>query len=176
VGNRRTKWWARLLDGQRVCGSIDVWPGRYGFQKYRLVLFPPGITTPERRLLRLWRGWPMWGAAMWLVMEIRLAHSFSPGAATLISTSTYLAAGAATFALAGTARSHVRSLSVVVIEGHDDPRSSAIYAELNALVDMLIRADQMRDRGAASTVHHEAGWWQAYDRVGAATERLPNAR
>ena len=54
--------WLRLLDGERPWGSLVVQPDRFGVTRYRLVVFPPGISEPERRWVRLARGWPMWGA------------------------------------------------------------------------------------------------------------------
>ncbi|HZA11853.1 DUF6611 family protein [Mycobacterium sp.] len=160
------RWWSRLLDGQRRWGSIDIWPGRYGFRKYRLVVYPPGITPAERRLIRLWRGWPMWGALVWLMSEICLANKVSVGVAMVISTAAYVAAGAFAFALAGEARARVRSMSVVLIDGDDDANSAALYAEWHKLAGALTEADRLVVSGAVSPVQHEAIWWRAYDELG----------
>jgi hypothetical protein len=46
----------RVIDGQRPWGSIDTGVSRQGFRRYRLVVFPPGISDFERRLLRLYLG------------------------------------------------------------------------------------------------------------------------
>jgi hypothetical protein len=161
------RWWSRLLDGQRVWGSVDLWPGRYGFRNYRLVVFPPGITPVDRRLVRLWRGWPMWGVPLWVMSVIVLSNSLTPGVAMVGSMAVYLAAGAITFTLAGQARAQVRSLQVVLIDGHVDPHSAARYAEWKQLVGILTGADDLVTEGKASIVEHEAVWWQAYDRLGA---------
>jgi hypothetical protein len=54
----------RVMDEQRPWGSIDTGVSRQGFRRYRLVVVPPGISQLERRLLRLWHRWPVWGAAV----------------------------------------------------------------------------------------------------------------
>jgi hypothetical protein len=61
----RLPWWLRPLDGGPTWGSLDSYPRRFGVKRYRLVVFPPGISPEERRLLRLWRSWPVWGALLW---------------------------------------------------------------------------------------------------------------
>jgi len=161
------RWCSRLLDGKRVWGSVDLWPGRYGFRKYRLVVFPPGISPVDRRLVRLWRGWPMWGAVLWGLCVIALGNALSPGPAIVWSTTLYLAAGAVTFALAGEARTQVRSLQVVLIDGYVDAQSAAKYAEWKELAGTLTEADDMVDQGKASPVQHEVVWWEVYERLGA---------
>ena len=158
--------WSRLLDGQRVWGSVEYWPGRYGFRKYRLVVFPPGISSADRRLLRLWRGWPIWGVVLWVMCEIVLSQMLSPGPAVVWSTTLYLLSGALTFALAGDVRMQVRSLQVMLIDGHVDPYSASLHAQLEHLVGILADADERVDQGKSSPVEHEAAWWQAYARLG----------
>jgi uncharacterized protein DUF6611 len=41
---------------------------RHGVRRYRLVIYPPGISTAQRLLARLWRGWPISGAALMLLV------------------------------------------------------------------------------------------------------------
>ena len=158
--------WSRMLDGEYVWGAIDIWPSRHGVHKYRLVVFPPGTSVAERRLLRLWRGWPTWGAVLWLITAICLSGRPAPWAAIGISTIVYLGAGAITLALIRDLRSRVRTLRVLVIDGHTDPRSAAQYAEMETLVNILRRADALRSLGRTSAVDHEAACWEVYDRLG----------
>ena len=88
--------WRRLLDGGRTWGSLDVSPSRYGVTRHRLVVFPPGISSDERVLLRLWRAWPIWATLMWLVMEMFLVPAIGSGAAVAISTTVCVSAVVAT--------------------------------------------------------------------------------
>jgi hypothetical protein len=168
VKNRR--WWSRVLDGDRVWGSIDIWPGRYGFTRYRLVVFGPGMAPAERRLLRLWRTWPIWGAALWLISEITLSTAITPLSAVVTATAVYLGAGAVALAMVNSLRVQVRTLEVLVGSGIADPDTVALFAELETLFSILTRADEERQQGLISAVDHETAWWGVYDRV--APERL----
>src|ERR1700758_1957946 len=58
------RWWSWLLDGAHPWGSFDATVGRYGIRRYRLTVYPPGSTAADRRWARLWRGWPITGAAL----------------------------------------------------------------------------------------------------------------
>ncbi len=91
----------RLLDGDRPWGSIDIRPDRFGVTRYRLVVYPPGISESERRRVRAARGWPLWGALVWIVGEIWLSHVTGPWTALTLSTAAYLGAGLVAVAMAG---------------------------------------------------------------------------
>jgi hypothetical protein len=160
------RWWTQVLDGRRVWGSVDVSPTRYGVTRYRLVVFPPGIDSVERRLLRSWRVWPTWGATLWLLSLIVLSAILPPGVGFAMSTVVYLGTGAVLFGRVGALNSQVRILSVVRIGGFSDPQTAAMYTELETLADMLYIADALRDQGRLSATGHEAAWWQVYDRLG----------
>jgi hypothetical protein len=163
--------WSQMLDGEYVWGSIDIWPSRHGVHRYRLVVFPPGMSVAERRRLRLWRTWPMWGAVLWLVTAICLAGRPTPWPAIGIATVAYLGAGAITLALARNLRSRVRTLHVLVIDGHGDRRSAAAEAHLETLANILRDADAMHIQGRLSEVDHEATCWQVYDHLGSDNPR-----
>ena len=165
-GGACTRWWAHILDGSHEWGSVDVSPSRHGVTRYRLVVFPPGIDTAERHLLRLWRAWPTWGALLWLTSQIVLDAVMGPGAAMAVSTIVYLGSGAILFGRVNELRSRVRTLSVVRIAGYTDHRTAAMYAELKSLVAALCYAEDQRDRGQSSPIMYEAVRWQVYDRMG----------
>jgi hypothetical protein len=165
-GRAFAQWWTLVLDGRHDWGSVDASPTRHGVTRYRLVVFPPGIDTVERRLLRAWRAWPIWGAVLWVVSQIVSGAILTPGAALATSTTIYLASGLFLFARVAELRSRVRTFSVVRIAGYPDERSAAMFAELKSLVATLCRADSQRDRGQSSPADHESTWWQVYERLG----------
>jgi hypothetical protein len=160
------QWWTLVLDGRHDWGSVDASPTRHGVTRYRLVVFPPGIDTVERRLLRAWRAWPTWGAVLWVVSQIVLSAVLTPGAAFAVSTITYLASGLFLFARVAELRSRVRTLTVVRIAGYPDQRSAAMFTELKSLVAALCHADSQRAGGQSSPADHESTWWRVYDRLG----------
>ncbi|MCW2688008.1 MAG: hypothetical protein JWR37_2898 [Mycobacterium sp.] len=155
--------WTRPLDGEYVWGSIDTWPSRHGVRRYRLVLFPPGVTRGERRTLRLSRAWLTWDAVLFLLSEIFLSSALAPGAALAVSAAVYLGPGAVLFARAGALRARMRTLSVYLVTGYRDPRSAAIYAELESLFTALCAADVLCFQDRITATDHEAVWWRVYD-------------
>jgi hypothetical protein len=160
------RWWARVLDGQRSWGSIDFVASRQGFRSYRLVVFPPGITDVERRLLRLWQRWPIWGALVWLLVVIPFGGTPSASMAAVAATVLYVGTGATLFMMLGDVRTRVRAMSVVLVAGYSKLGDVATYTELKALVAILCAADELREQGGISPAQHEAVWWRVYDRLG----------
>jgi Family of unknown function (DUF6611) len=155
-----------LLDGAHRWGSFDATVGRYGVRRYRLTIYPPGRTTADRQLTRLWRGWPITGAALVLLAVMLLGNvSASPNTVLGYALAAYLGIGALLFLRAGPARVHVRSVAITLMPHGADARERRRYVEWQTMVRMLTRADDMLAAGAISLVEHEATWWEAYDRL-----------
>lgn len=157
--------WLRVLDGDRPWGSIDIRPDRFGVTRYRLVVYPPGISDPERRRVRVARGWPLWGALLWVVCEMVLTNATAPWTAFAISTTVSLGAGVVAAAKAGTARTRVRTMAAMVMAGHHDPISGAARDRLEELAATLLEADERLAGGQLSAIQHEMVWWQVYDQM-----------
>jgi hypothetical protein len=157
--------WLRLRDGASPWGSIDVYPDRMGVTRYLLVVYPPGIDETERRRVRVWRGWPVWGALLWIASYAVITQLIDPRTALFFSTSAYLGTGATAFMQAGNARTRVRTMRATVMSGYHDPPSRAAHRKLQALAATLIEADQHRQLGLISAVEHEMIWWQVYDQI-----------
>ena len=139
-------WWSRLLDGAHPWGSFDAVVSRYGVRRSRLIIYPPGISTADRRLARLWRGWPVGGAVLGLLAIMMLGNAVaSPRTVLAVAVAVYASIGALLFLLAGPARVQVRSMSVILMPASADARERRRYAEWQTLVHMLIRADQHVD-------------------------------
>jgi hypothetical protein len=157
--------WLWLLDGAHPWGSFDVWPDRFGVTRYRLVVFPPGITESERRRVRVARGWPLWGALAWVLCEIWLQHLTGPGPALAVSTAAYVGLGLAAMAAAGEPRTRVRAMAATVMAGHHDPLSKAARDTLVKWASWLLEADERLSAGQISRTEHEAIWWHVYDQM-----------
>lgn len=160
--------WCRLADGAHPWGSFDATVGRYGLRRYRLVIFPPGISTTDRRLLRLWRAWPIGGGAL-AVFAVMLVGG--PLTTVVVAAAAYLTTGAALFVLTARARGGVRSMSLIFLTEELNADDRQRYAEWEALADLLLRADHMLTTGAITVPQHEMAWWQAYGRLRAASAR-----
>jgi hypothetical protein len=157
--------WLRLLDGDQPWGSIDIRPDRFGVTRYRLVVYPPGISESERRRVRVARGWPLWGALVWVTCEIFLTNMTGPWTAFAISTAASLGSGLVAFAMAGPPRTRVRAIAAMVMAGHHDSISAAARDRLERLAAMLLEADELLTSGHISTIQHEMVWWQVYEQM-----------
>jgi hypothetical protein len=159
--------WLRLLDGDRPWGSIDVHPDRFGITRYRLVVFPPGISEPERRRVRLARGWPVWAALLWVVCEAWLTQVTGPWTALAISTGTAVAFCVIVTTVAGSPRTQVKSLAAAVSSTYHNADAEATRDAVSRLALRLIDADERLERGQISAADHELIWWRVYDEIGA---------
>ncbi|BBY57546.1 DUF6611 family protein [Mycolicibacterium sarraceniae] len=158
----------------RVWGSYDGYPARYGVARYRLVVFPPGMTDTERRLLRLWRGWPLWGAALWVGLQIGGELAGMPETALIAGTMVYIAVGALTFALAGETRMRVRTLCAMTMAGHGD--ADRRYSMLRVMARALEQADLDLVQERITPLEHEARWWRVYDVLDSMASSAPLSR
>lgn len=157
--------WLRLLDGDRPWGSLDIRPDRFGVTRYRLVVYPPGISETERRLVRVARGWPLWGALVWVVCEIFFTNLTGPWTAVAVSTAACLGSGAVVYAMAGALRTGVRAIVVTVMVGYHHPASAAARDRIEELAATLMEADDRLASGQMSALQHEMVWWQVYDQM-----------
>jgi hypothetical protein len=166
------RWWSDLIDGEHGWGSFDVRLGRSGFRRYRLTVLPPGITVKDRRLLRLWRSWPIGGVLLWLIVAMCLNVS-SPATTLAALVGMYLGTGAALFALTAGTRPRVRSMSLTLVKGYGwpiDPSGEAARKAWEKLTGVMLAAEDMLQRGTLSPVEYEAVWWEIYDRIEAVAE------
>lgn len=155
----------RLIDGDRPWGSVDIRPDRFGVTRYRLVVYPPGISESERRRIRAARGWPLWGALVWVMCELWLAQVTGPWTAVALSTAAYLGSGLIVFAMAGPARTEVRTMAAMVMVGFYDPPSRVARDKLEAHAALLIDADERLEQGQLSAAEHEMTWWHVYEQL-----------
>jgi hypothetical protein len=160
-----TKTWSRLMDGERPWGSFEVQADRFGVTRYRLTVYPPGIDAVQRRHIRVWRAWPVWGAALWLLAEIVLTDTLDPWHALGVSIAVALGTGAAAWRLAAPMSAQVRTWAVAVLRSHDDPDSHVVARELSTFAEAMAVADTCLARGDISTVDHELMWWRVYRRL-----------
>jgi hypothetical protein len=170
------KNFGNLLDDGPAWGSFTIYPARYGVTRYRLVVFPPGISTAQRRMLKLWRTWPLWGPTLWVGLQIAGAAVGMPETALIGGSMLVIATGAMIFALAGDTRLQVRSLWAVSIAGYGNCEADERCTLLRVLARNLDRADMDLEEGRISPAEHEARWWRVYDALGELTATAKPAR
>lgn len=163
--------WSRVLEGKRPWGAIDVQADRFGVTRYRLVVYPPGISQADRRWVRLARAWPAWGLMLWIAMEVWLNDFSQPWQAFAVASGTTLAAGGVVAALAGGVRCQVRTMSAMAMAGFEDPTTTESLTRLQTLAATILDADELLERGAISAVEHELVWWRVYDQMAQVTHR-----
>ena len=135
-------WLSRLLDGAHPWGSFDATVGRYGVRRYRLIIYPPGTSTADRRLARLWRGWPITGAALVLLAVMLLGNAAaSPDTVLAVAVAAYVSIGALLFLRAGPHRVRVRSMSIILMPNTADVQERA---QVHAMANVGRHADQGR--------------------------------
>ena len=72
--------------------------GRYGVRRYRLIIYPAGTGTADRRLARLWRAWPLGGAVLGLLAVMLLGNAASsPDTVLAVAVAAYVSIGALLF-------------------------------------------------------------------------------
>jgi uncharacterized protein DUF6611 len=160
-----TPRWRRLLDGGHTWGSLEVSPTRYGITRYRLVVFPPGISSDDRMLLRIRRAWPTWGMAVFLILEILLVPAIGAVAALWISATVFLGAGAVVMAMTAAHRGDVRTVTAIRRAGVHDPLSAEQFLQFYALAHDLAEADGRLAADEIEPVEHELLVWRVYDRM-----------
>jgi hypothetical protein len=157
--------WRRRLDGGPTWGSLSVSLPRYGVTRYRLVVFPPGLSADDRMLLRAWRAWPAWGLAAFLVLDIVLGPALGPDAALALSACVAVGSGAVLMAMTASFRGDVRTLIVTRMAGADDAGTVERMAQLHAVTRDLVFADRRLASGEISAVDHESVVWDVHDRL-----------
>src|ERR1700724_193394 len=165
---RPLRWvWSRLLDGAHPWGSFDATVVRHGLRRYRLIIFPPGISATDRRLLRLWRGWPVGGGMLAMLAMMLLGDAVaSPGTTLLVVAAAYLGVGVVLFVVTAGVRAGVRSMSLILLGADLGPCDRQSFAEWGVLVELLTTADGKLNVGTIAPAQHEALWWQGYERLG----------
>ncbi len=159
------RWCSRLLDGDSRWGFARIQIDRFGVTRYRLVVYPPGIDAAERRRLRIWRGSPIWGAALWVVAEICLQQLMGPWTALAISSASVILLGGVARTMVGETPTMVRTMGVMTMPGHTDAATIGARNKLQAMVATLYDADERVDAERMSPIEHEALWWQVYDQL-----------
>ena len=151
---------------------MDIRPERFGTTRYTLLVYPPGISEGERRRVRVWRGWPVWGTLLLVVSAICLSQAMNPMVALAVSVAAYLGKGDGAPFKRGVC-TQVRTMRVTAWAGYHDPVSTELCHQLRGLAATLLDADEQRRLGQISPIEFESAWWHVYDQMAAVREQTP---
>jgi hypothetical protein len=146
-------------------GSFDVSLPRHGVSRYRLVVLPPGISAQQRRALRLWRNWPLWGAGIWLCAQMFGMFTDTGWAAFIGGVLLFMAVGALAFAATGDIPWQVRTISATSYTGYSHHELTRRHRMVLSLAGRMMRAERLRKQGRITGAEYEARWWQVYDEM-----------
>ena len=81
----------RLLEGQYVWGRVDVTPpARSLCTSYRVVVYPPGTNSSERRRLTSRRNWPVTGAVLSMIVLLAASSQIEELLAIMLAITVYI--------------------------------------------------------------------------------------
>jgi hypothetical protein len=150
----------------RRWGRVDADAMPYGITRYRLVVFPPGITPGARLRVRAWRAWPVVGAVVSVVAAIAASSQVGYALAVATGCLTYLGGLAALGASALPERRAVRQVWA------EDPGETAGMddvlgaARVRLLAELLCAADEAQAVGELSDDEYRDVWGCVYGQVG----------
>ncbi|HEY0259906.1 MAG TPA: DUF6611 family protein [Lacisediminihabitans sp.] len=157
--------WTRVaLDGEHSWGDLQVGPvDRSGsVMRYRLTVYPPGITVVERRALVFRRRWPGVGLVLGLVVAIGLNVAINGWLALAVAAALFVVILLVSRSATAGIRPRVLRLraTVVATTGHREVLGE--LAPLTRAAAALLELDDRADHGLLTPVEHEHLWGEVY--------------
>jgi hypothetical protein len=154
---------------QSIWGSFEVndpvSARRSGMKRYHLEILPPGTNSAERRQLRRFRQWRLWGALVALVGQFLIGETLHSWQAPLYIAFAYLAGLAFGLQLTRRVRSAIHSLNVgAILVGGSTFVEGDIWL-LENCVSEFEALDRNRLESSIGPVEYEAGWARLYARL-----------
>jgi Family of unknown function (DUF6611) len=147
--------------GTHSWGSLQGGHVRHGESHYRLVLFPPGCSSRERLLLRIWLSWPVAGAAAVVVM-LMLNDTVGTAVAALGAAAVYAAGFLWLRHRLARHRPQVCVLHAEYLDGVGTRSDQRRCEQLLAYATALTAAESAALRGELSPVDFEHLWGLVY--------------
>jgi len=157
----------KLVDGRYRWGHVSHRTGRYGAESVRLVVYPPDVSTLERRCARVARLWPAVSIGAIVVLAFPIV--------SLVEVSALVVIGmlAALSVLSGAAIGRVarpvieRTVEAFVVVSFLSPRESdrKRYARVMEIAEDLHFAEQCLDDRRISWSRYKSLWAENYGLV-----------
>lgn len=162
--HRVRRWAHELVDGAHPWGALHIGPvDRTGRSlSYRLIVFPPGLSETERRVLVLRGRWPALGTAIGLAVSALLGEFLNGWAAVAIGAAVVAAGFLATLLTAGDAAARTVRMSATVFNSFGDHEVFGDLEGLQRAASVLLRLDEQRRAGLVTPVDYELVWGRVY--------------
>jgi hypothetical protein len=163
-----------VLEGRHRWGYADrtlaASANRSGVSGQKLVVYPPGTNTPERRLLMAYRQWPVYGGLASLAVALVLTPT-TPGFALGGMLALYLTGFAVLSGLTRRLRRACRVVQSSTVMLGGTLRMLGDARILEACLSSLTVLERRREDGEIGEAEFELGWGQVYDALGSRTVR-----
>ena len=156
----------RVVEGAHEWGDLEVWPSRYGYTSYCLVVYPPGATLSERVRFRLMRSWPPLGMLLGITVVIAAAHVLPLLVAGVIGASVYAGGGMGLAVLAGPGRRRIRTLRTCRGGEGAGSLDRGPQSTLDELAAVLLDAEHARREGLLDAAALEVVQGEVWQRLG----------
>lgn len=158
-----------LREGKYRWGTIEaaspVDVGRRGWGRYRLVVFPPGTNSAERRALSFRRRWPLVGAVIGIVAETVLTNFLPIALVTVVVLGGYAAGIIGSFLATRQFHGRILTVNAVMTVVGGDTRLFGQAGLLNASLATLDELDRALDAGELTEIQYELGWAAVYNAI-----------
>jgi hypothetical protein len=131
-------------------------------KRYHLEILPPGTNSTERRQLRRFRQWRMWGALVALTGEFAIGEMLHSWQAPLYIAFAYLAGLAFGLQLTRRVRSAIHSVYVGTVMVGGSTFVEGDMELLESCVTEFEALDRNRLESSIGAVEYEAGWARLY--------------
>ena len=163
----------RMIDGDHQWGTLDFSPaGRAMWQSVHLTVYPPGLTTFERRALHFAHVWPIAGSIICLVSMIMLSDVLTPVWSLVAAIAVYLAGFLLGMWLTHPLKSRIRTLTVSTVYLGDKLNSIGDTALMGTIRARFTALDTFNATGALTPVEYEAEWASIYELMPASERSL----
>jgi hypothetical protein len=154
---------------QSLWGSFDASDPaaarRSGVTRYHLEILPPGTDALERRQLRRFRQWRLWGALAALIGSMMIASAWPGWQAPLYLACTYIAGLLIGLHLTKRVRNAAHRLNVATVKIGGSTYVEGDMKLLESCVADLDALDHERDESSIAPVQYESEWARVYARL-----------
>ncbi|MDO5494475.1 MAG: hypothetical protein Q4G64_02015 [bacterium] len=158
---------SRLLDGRHHWGVASQTMNRFGTHSIRLRIFPPGITSTERRLTRLTFAWPALGTVLAVVLSLVLRQGMGLPllVAVLVPVGGAIYVGATLALTTARVRARIVGLFAQLSPAFPKRSNAQRYAYAESIIQRLETAEEDLIAGEISWESYRDAWEEAYVEV-----------